>query len=176
MSESIDTPDSVGLADTIEDLTGFASDGSQYLTFRLLDEDYGIDILQVQEIKTFSHITPIPNTRKHVKGAMNLRGTVVPIVDLRLKFNMPASEYDKYTVIIVVTIGTRLVGLVVDAVNDVLNVSADDCEPPPELGGDVDASFISGLAKHDDKLITLLNIEKLVGTDASTAESSDRKN
>lgn len=151
------------LDDTVEDLTGFASDGSQYLTFQLLNEEYGIDILQVQEIKNYSHITPIPNTPKHVKGAMNLRGTVVPIVDLRLKFSMPDSDYDQYTVIIVVTIGERVVGLVVDAVNDVLNVSPDECEPPPRLGGEIDASFITGLAKSEDRLITLLNIEKLVG-------------
>ena len=161
----------VGLADTVEDLTGFASDGNQYLTFRLADEEYGIDILQVQEIKNYSRITPIPNTPPHVKGAMNLRGTVVPIVDLRLKFKMQASEYDQYTVIIVVTIGTRVVGLIVDAVDDVLNVSAEDCEPPPNLGGDVDASFINGLAKQEDRLITLLNIEQLVGTDAKHGES-----
>ena len=172
---SVDTNTGVDgeLAETVEDLTGFTSDGSQYLTFRLLDEEYGVDILQVQEIKNYSHITPIPNTPTHVKGAMNLRGTVVPIVDLRLKFSLPPSEYTQYTVIIVVTIGTRVVGLVVDAVNDVLNVSADDCEPPPSLGGEVDTSFITGLAKHDDRLITLLNIDKLVGTEGRPTEASE---
>lgn len=149
-----------------DDVAGFASDGNQFLTFRLLDEDYGIDILQVQEIKNYSHITPIPNTPQHIKGAMNLRGTVVPILDLRLKFNLPASEYNQYTVIIVVTVGTRIVGLVVDAVSDVLNVVDEDCEPAPSLGGDIDTSFISGLAKQNDRLITLLNIDKLVGDDA----------
>ena len=158
--------DGIQPAGAVEDLTGFASDGNQFLTFRLQDEEYGIDILQVQEIKHYSHITPIPNTPMHIKGAMNLRGTVVPILDLRLKFSMPATDYDQYTVIIVVTVGARVVGLVVDAVNDVLNVSADDCEPPPDLGADVDASWITGLAKNEDRLITLLNIERLVGADA----------
>ena len=155
------------IAGGAEDLSGFAADGNQYLTFRLQDEEYGIDILQVQEIKHYSHVTPIPNAPPHVKGAMNLRGTVVPIVDLRLKFNMPVTGYDQYTVIIVVTVGTRVVGLVVDAVSDVLNVSADDCEPPPNLGDELDASFITGLAKTDDRLITLLNIARLIGADAA---------
>ena len=173
MNEASSAQDNVELADTVEDLTGFASDGSQYLTFRLLNEEYGIDILQVQEIKNYSHITPIPNTPEHIKGAMNLRGTVVPIVDLRLKFTLPATDYDQYTVIIVVTIGTRVVGLVVDAVNDVLNVTGDECEPPPDLGGEVDSSFITGLAKQDDRLITLLNIEKLLGTEQLPKEVKD---
>ena len=139
-----------------------AAGESQYLTFRLQEEEYGLDILQVQEIKNYTRITPIPNTPPYIKGAMNLRGTVVPIVDLRQRFNMPATEYSQYTVIIVVNIGGRVVGLIVDAVNDVLNVREEDCEPPPSLGSDVDVSFMSGLAKKEDRLITLLNIESLI--------------
>ncbi len=149
--------------DTVDDLTGFAADGNQFLTFRLLDEEYGIDILQVQEIKNYSHITPIPNTPSFVKGAMNLRGTVVPIVDLRIKFDLPEAEYTQYTVIIVVTIQDRVVGMVVDAVSDVLNVGSEDFEPAPSLGGGVDTSFMKGLAKNGDRLITLLNIDKVIG-------------
>ncbi len=147
----------------LDDLTGFAADGNQFLTFRLLDEEYGVDILQVQEIKNYSHITPIPNTPTYVKGAMNLRGTVVPIVDLRIKFDMPEAEYTQYTVIIVVMINERVVGMVVDAVSDVLNVGKEDFEPAPSMGGEVDTSFMKGLAKNGDRLITLLNIDKVVG-------------
>ena len=138
----------------------------QYLTFQLLDQEFATDILRVQEIQNFSHITPIPNAPSHVKGAMNLRGTVVPIVDLREKFSFPTKEYDDYTVIVVVTIGEKVVGLVVDSVNDVLDFSTDECEPPPDLAGELDSSFIEGLAKRDDRLITILNIDSLVGRDA----------
>lgn len=137
----------------------------QYLTFQLIDEEYGVDILQVQEIRNYSRITPIPNTPVHIKGVMNLRGTVVPIMDLRQKFNLPFAEYDHYTVIIVVNIQTKVIGLVVDAVNDVLNCGDEDRDPPPGLGGEIDSSFIEGLAKQDERLITLLNIEQLVGSD-----------
>ncbi|MCA9266070.1 MAG: chemotaxis protein CheW [Planctomycetales bacterium] len=163
MNALSDTQADAALTDTVEELTGFASDGNQYLTFRLLDEEYGVEILRVQEIKNLSHITPIPNTPSFIKGAMNLRGTVVPIIDLRTKFSMPPGEYNQYTVIIVVTIGTRVMGLVVDAVSDVLNVGSEDYEPAPSFGGDVDTSFMTGLAKSGDRLITLLNIDKLVG-------------
>ena len=157
----------------VDDLTGFAADGNQFLTFLLLDEEYGIDILQVQEIKNYSHITPIPNTPPYVKGAMNLRGTVVPIVDLRCKFDMPEAEYNQYTVIIVVMIQERVVGMVVDAVSDVLNVGSEDFEPAPSLGGGVDTSFMKGLAKNGDRLITLLNIDKVIGlSDLSLEENA----
>ena len=148
--------------DGLDGSAELAAGESQYLTFRLREEEYGLDILQVQEIKNYSRITPIPNTPAYIKGAMNLRGTVVPIVDLRQRFNMPAADYTHYTVIIVVNIGSRVVGLIVDAVNDVLNVREQDCEPPPSLGAGVDISFMSGLAKKDDRLITLLNIESLI--------------
>ena len=159
------TETDVELSDTVDALTGFASDGNQFLTFQLVDEEYGIEILRVQEIKNFSHITPIPNTPAFIKGAMNLRGTVVPIIDLRAKFGMPETVYNQYTVIIVVTIGTRVMGLVVDAVSDVLSVGDENIEPAPSFGGDVDTSFMTGLAKSGDRLITLLDIDNLVGND-----------
>lgn len=146
---------------------------NQFLTFQLLDQEYATDILRVQEIRNYSHITPIPNAPRHVKGVMNLRGTVVPIIDLREKFNLPSTEYDDYTVIIVVTIGEKVVGLVVDAVNDVLDVSEEDFEPPPDLAGELDSSFVSGLTKQEDRLVTILNIDGLVGRDAPLAESVD---
>ena len=159
---------------TESDFAGSTSLHSQYLTFQLLDQEYATDILRVQEIRNYSHITPIPNSPKHVKGAMNLRGTVVPIVDLREKFNLPTTDYTDFTVIIVVTIGDKVVGLVVDAVKDVLNISEDDCEPAPDLAGELDSSFISALAKQKERLVTILNIDRLVGPDAPQVDSANQ--
>jgi purine-binding chemotaxis protein CheW len=142
--------------------TGAANEVRQYLTFTLHDEEYAIDILKVQEIKGMSKITPIPNSPSYVRGVMNLRGTVVPIMDLRARFSMPEVEATHFTVIIVVNVGNKVVGLVVDTVSDVLNIASNDVEPTPELAGSLDTSFITGLAKSEQKLITLLNIDKLV--------------
>src|ERR1043165_2421464 len=108
-------------------------DAEQFLTFTLQNEEYGIEILKVQEIKGFSKITPIPNAPAFVRGVMNLRGTVVPIIDLRARFSMDAKDYDQFTVIIVVNVGTRVVGLLVDTVSDVLNIPTDAIADPPEL-------------------------------------------
>ncbi|QEL20587.1 chemotaxis protein CheW [Limnoglobus roseus] len=142
---------------------------SQYLTFCLGEEEYGLEILRVQEIKGYSRITPLPNTPPEVKGVMNLRGAVVPIIDLRTKLGLRETEYDRFTVIIVVTVGKRIIGLVVDAVSDVLNVSASEAVPTPEFGGGLDTSFMSGMARIGERLVTLLNIEHLVGNVSSTA-------
>jgi purine-binding chemotaxis protein CheW len=139
----------------------------QYLTFALCGEDFGIDILQVQEIKCLSRITPIPNTPRHVKGVLNLRGTVVPVVDLRAKFGIGEIEYNRFTVIIVVNVGRRVMGLVVDAVSDVLNLDADDVQPPPELGGNLDLSFVTGMARAGERLVTLLDIGRLLSEEAA---------
>ena len=102
-----------------------AADNGQFLTFTLQNEEYGSEILKVQEIKGFSKITPIPNAPMFVRGVMNLRGTVVPVIDLRARFSMTEKEYDQFTCIVVVNVGTRVVGLVVDTVSDVLNIPND---------------------------------------------------
>lgn len=153
-------------------MIGTGEEGNQYLTFELADEEFGIDILQVQEIKGLTHLTQIPNMPEYIKGVMNLRGTVVPVVDLRAKFNLPMSEYNQFTVIIVVNLGTRIMGLVVDAVSDVLNVGADSIEPAPEMGVGIDTTFLSGLAKSNDRLVTLLNIEYLLGSPDTASASA----
>jgi len=145
---------------------GTAADVSQFLTFQLEDEEYGIEILQVQEIKGYSKVTPLPNTPREVRGVMNLRGTVVPIIDLRCRFGLTEAAYTRFTVIIVVTVGTKIVGLVVDAVSDVLNVGSADMVPTPDLGAGVDTSFMTGMARTGDRLVTLLNIDRLVGNTA----------
>jgi len=135
---------------------------NQFLSFTLGAEEYGIDILKVQEIKGYSAITHIPNAPPHVKGVMNLRGTVVPVVDLRAKFSMEPVEYNKFTVIIVVMVGEKIAGLVVDAVSDVLNVAASEVRPAPDLGARCDTRFIKGVVSVGDKLAVLLEIDKLL--------------
>ncbi len=134
----------------------------QLLTFSLNDQDFGIDILRVQEIRNFTRVTPIPNMPESVKGVMNLRGTVIPIVDLRTRFEMPSADYTQFTVIIVVNVGIKVMGLVVDAVSDVLDVGADAIEPAPSING-IDTTFITGLAKSGERLVTVLNIDELLG-------------
>lgn len=137
--------------------------GSQFLTFQLAEEQFGIDILRVQEIKGLTHLTQIPNVPAYIKGVMNLRGTVVPVVDLRHRFSMSAASYNQFTVIIIVNVGQKVMGLVVDAVSDVLNVSESELEQLPEMGGGVDTTFITGMAKSSDRLIALLDIDRLLG-------------
>ncbi len=157
--------------DALSSQVGFATDGSQYLTFTLGQEEYGLEILKVQEIKGYSAITPIPNTPRYVKGVMNLRGTIIPVVDLRSKFAMTETEYTQFTVVVVVTVGTKIMGLVVDAVSDVLNIPKSDIQETPDFGADVDARFISGMAKAGDKLVALLDIERVLGDEASALGS-----
>ena len=135
----------------------------QFLTFTLGHQDYAIEILKVQEIRGYSAITPIPNSPGWMKGVMNLRGTVVPVVGLREKFGLDPMDYTKFTVIIVVTVGKRVVGVVVDGVSDVLDLPASSIEPPPELGSAVDTSFMTGIANQADQLIALLDIEAALG-------------
>ncbi len=141
----------------------------QFLTFSLCEQEFGIEILRVQEIKNYSRVTPIPNSPPNVKGVMNLRGTVIPIVDLRNTLGMPQAEYDKFTVIVVVNIESRIVGLVVDAVSDVMDVNQADIEVPPTLASDTTTSVIDGIAKAGDRLITLLNISKLINVEPAVA-------
>jgi len=135
---------------------------SQFLTFVLGDEQYGLPILKVQEIKGYSSITKMPNTPRHIKGVINLRGTVVPVVDLRSRFSMLEGEYNKFTVIIVVTVGEKVTGLVVDAVSDVLDIVASEIRPAPDLGAHVDMRFVSGMATVGDRMTVLLDIDRLL--------------
>jgi purine-binding chemotaxis protein CheW len=146
--------------------TSYAADVRQYLSFALGDEQYGIEILRVQEIKGYSGITPIPNTPPHIRGVMNLRGTVIPVVDLRARFHLPSRTYDKFTVIIVVTVGSRIIGLVVDAVSDVLDIGRNEIRPAPDLGHRGDTGFISGMAHVGENLVVLLDIATLLSEDS----------
>jgi purine-binding chemotaxis protein CheW len=141
---------------------GLTTDGSQFLTFNLGDELYGVDILRVQEIKGYTAVTKIPNTPPHIKGVLNLRGTIVPIVELRTKFTMPIIDYTTFTVIIVVVVRDKVMGLVVDSVSDVLNIDKKDIQVPPQFGAKVDVSFMNGIGKSGEKLVALLDMDRLL--------------
>ena len=121
-----------------------------------------MDILRVQEIKGYTAVTKIPNTPSHIKGVLNLRGTIVPIIELRTKFNMQTIDYTAFTVIIVVVVRDKVMGLVVDAVSDVLNIDKKDIQPPPQFGAKVDVSFLNGIGKSNDKLVALLDMDRLL--------------
>ena len=143
----------------------------QFLTFRLDGQEYGIAILKVQEIKGWDKMTPIPNSPPYVKGVLNLRGVIVPVFDLRLRFGLPETVRDAFTVIIVVNIGGRMAGIVVDAVSDVINVSLEQQCAAPEYEGQQNREFIKGLAQVDDKLLILLDIDRMVNPE--TLEQSE---
>lgn len=139
----------------------------QYLSFALGDEQYGVDILRVQEIKGWEGATPIPNTPDSVLGVVNLRGTIVPVVDLRKHFQMPEVPYSKTTVVIVANINDadgakRTVGMVVDAVSEVHNIALEDMRPPPEISGKRHDAAVKGLSVLDDRMLIVLDIDSLL--------------
>jgi purine-binding chemotaxis protein CheW len=141
----------------------------QYLTFLLANEEYGVEILRVQEIKGWDNITPIPNTPHYLCGVLNLRGTIVPVVDLRLRFDMPFMPYTPTTVIIVLRvegITQRTVGIVVDAMSDSHNVMPDQIKPAPDFSTSISTAYISGLVNVDKKMVMLLDIDQLLDVDA----------
>lgn len=148
---------------------GYTSDGNQFLTFTLDEEEYGIDILKVQEIKGYTKVTPLPNTPPYVKGVMNLRGIVVPVVDLRSKFCMGAAPDDGSAVVIVVMVKEKVVGLLVDAVSDVLSIPHESIQPAPELTRGLKTNFISGIGQCGERLVTLLEIEQVILEDLVAA-------
>ncbi|MGC3979919.1 MAG: chemotaxis protein CheW [Steroidobacteraceae bacterium] len=155
-------------------VSGQASENAkQMLTFVLGDETYGVDILRVQEIRGWSPVTRIPQSPRHVLGVLNLRGSIVPIVDLRMRLNFESAEYTAITVIIVLSIeaaaGRRDVGVVVDAVSDVVNVQSDAVKPAPELGSQVNTDYIQGLATIAERMVMLLDIDRLISADIMDA-------
>lgn len=139
---------------------------NQYLTFFMAGEEYGVDILRVQEIRGWESATPLPNAPAHIKGVINLRGTIVPIVDLRQCFGMKSIEYSPITVVIVLKVkhdqGSRIMGIVVDAVSDVYALSQAEMRPAPDLGEGTDTDFIKGLVTVNERMLILLNIDRLL--------------
>ena len=134
----------------------------EFLTFTLGAEEYAIDILKVQEIRGYEQPTSIANAPTYIKGVINLRGTIVPIVDLRIKFNVGTAEYTPFTVVIILNIGERVVGAVVDSVSDVIMLASGEIHPAPEFAATVDTRYIRGLCTHDERMLIVVDIERLM--------------
>ena len=134
----------------------------EYLTFRLDREEYGIDILKVQEIRGYEPPTRIANAPSFIKGVVNLRGTIVPIVDMRLKFNCANAQYDAFTVVIILNLHQRIVGIVVDSVSDVMGFIPDQMRGAPDIESIIDSDSIIGLGSLGERMLILLDIEKLM--------------
>lgn len=134
----------------------------EYLTFTLGNEEYAIDILSVQEIRNYEKPTQIANAPAFIKGVVNLRGTIVPIVDMRIKFDTGSAEYTAFTVVIILHINNRLIGIVVDNVSDVTSMQTTDIRPAPEFGAAVDTSYIRGVASLDGRSLIVVNIARLM--------------
>ncbi len=149
-----------------ESLGQASANGAQYLTFVCGGEEYGVEILRVQEIKGWDHVTRVPYTPPYVLGVMNLRGMIVPVIDLRTRLNLEKRNFDASTVVIVVRVqssrGEKTVGIVVDAVSDVFSVAADSIKPVPELGGMADGACVRGITTVDGKMVMLLDVNTLV--------------
>lgn len=144
--------------------TSQAAQGGKYLTFCLAGEEYGVEILKVREIIGLMDITAVPQMPHYMKGVINLRGKVIPVVDLRLKFEMPPAEYTEQTCTIVVDVG-NLMGIIVDTVQEVLDIETSQIDPPPPLGISVDTSFILGMGKVKDQVKILLDIDHVLTSD-----------
>jgi len=134
----------------------------EYLAFTLGTEEYGIDILKVQEIRGYDTVTRIANAPAFIKGVVNLRGNIVPIVDMRIKFNLEHVRYDAFTVVIILNVAKRVVGMVVDGVSDVLTLSPAQIRPAPEFGSGFDTDYLVGLGSVDERMLILVDIEKLM--------------
>lgn len=153
------------------------SGNNQFLTFILADEEYGVDILRVQEIKGMDTVTPMPDVPEHIRGVVNLRGIIVPIMDLRLGLGLEAKEYGATTVVIVVKVfdneTERTMGLIVDAVSEVYNISGDELKPPPDFGNALKTDYVKGIATVEDKMLILLDVDQLI-TNGLLADISTR--
>jgi purine-binding chemotaxis protein CheW len=139
-----------------------AGRSNEYLTFTLGHEEYGVDILKVQEIRGYEAVTKIANAPAFIKGVANLRGTIVPIVDMRIKFNLGEPVYDQFTVVIILNVAGRVVGMVVDGVSDVIALSAEQVRPAPDFSSSFDTRYIIGLGTVDERMLILVDIEQLM--------------
>ena len=142
--------------------------GGEFLTFRIGSEEYGIDILRVQEIRSYENPTRIANAPDFIKGVVNLRGVIVPIVDMRLRFALDDVKYDAFTVVIILNVAGRTVGVVVDSVSDVLELHADQIKPAPEFNGSIDSTYITGLGTvksgDGERMLILMDIERMMSS------------
>lgn len=142
-----------------------SADAKEFLTFTLGDENYALDILTVKEIRGYESVTKIANAPPFIKGVINLRGDIVPIVDLRIKFNVGKVTYDEFTIVIVLHIHHRIVGIVVDGVSDVVSLSQEQMRPPPDFGVAFNSRYLLGLATVNEQMIILVDINELISSE-----------
>ena len=138
--------------------------GNEFLAFTLGQEEYGIQILKVQELRGYETVTRIANAPEFVKGVVNLRGIIVPIVDMRIKFNLGEPTYDQFTVVIILNIAGRVVGIVVDSVSDVITLTADQVKPAPDMGAAFNSNYLIGLGTLENRMLILIDIDKLMSS------------
>jgi purine-binding chemotaxis protein CheW len=138
--------------------------GREFLAFKLGKEEYGIDILKVQEIRGYETVTRVANAPDFIKGVVNLRGIIVPIVDMRIKFRLGEPTYDQFTVVIILNIGGRVVGMVVDSVSDVTTLKQEQIKPAPEMGTALNSDYLIGLGTLDQRMLILVDIDKLMSS------------
>lgn len=137
----------------------------EVVTFKLGEEEYGIDIQKVQELRGYDAVTRIANAPEYIKGVVNLRGIIVPIIDMRIKFKLGEPTYDQFTVVIVLNIGGRVVGMVVDSVSDVITLTGEQIKPAPEMGSALDADYLIGLGTLDERMLILVDIDRLMSSE-----------
>ncbi|MBC3862130.1 chemotaxis protein CheW [Undibacterium jejuense] len=137
----------------------------EFLSFTLGNEEYGIDIQRVQELRGYEAVTRIANAPDFMKGVMNLRGVIVPIIDLRMKFALGVADYDQFTVVVILNISGQTIGIVVDSVSDVITLTQDQIKPTPEIGSTIEADFLIGLAPLEERMLILMDIQKLMSSD-----------
>lgn len=138
---------------------------TEVLSFRLGGEEYAISILKVQEIRGYDAVTRIANTPEYLKGVVNLRGIIVPVIDMRIKLNIGKATYDAFTVVIVLNINHHTIGMVVDSVSDVVTLTPEQIKPAPDLGATVSGEYLQGLGTVDERMLILLDIDRLLGSD-----------
>jgi purine-binding chemotaxis protein CheW len=139
-------------------------DTLQFLAFTLGDEEYGVDIQKVQELRGYDAVTRIANAPDFIKGVVNLRGIIVPIIDMRIKFQLGMPTYDQFTVVIILNIGHRTIGMVVDNVSDVLTLQPEEIKPAPEMGTAIDTDYLIGLGTLDSRMLILIDIDRLMSS------------
>lgn len=155
--------------ETASRATGRSDELLQLVSFKIGDEEFGVDILKVQEINRMLQVTRVPGAPEFIDGVINLRGKVIPIIDLRRRLNMPRKQHDKDTRIVVVELNGRIVGFVVDAVSEVLRIPRSVTEPPPSAVSGIDADYITAVGKLEDRLLILLDLERILSGDEHTA-------
>jgi len=146
-------------------MTSSAPKALEFLSFTLGQEEYGIDIQKVQELRGYDAVTRIANAPEHIKGVVNLRGIIVPIIDMRIKFNLGTPVYDQFTVVIILNIAHRVMGMVVDSVSDVITLKAEQIKPAPTMGSALDTEYLMGLGTIEERMLILIDLDRLMSSD-----------